>query len=143
MKIDLIKTDAAIEDCFETYTALRPHLNDKPAFVKQVKDQQAEGYQIAAIVDDGAPVACIGFRTLTTLAWGKVLYIDDLITRHEFREKGYGGKLLDYAIEEGKRLQCKQIHLDTGFTRFAAHKVYLNRGFEINCMHLALNISED
>lgn len=54
--------------------------------------------------------ALAGFRFLEFLAWGKVLYIDDLITDFETRRNGHGGKLLKWVIEQGKKAGCDQVH---------------------------------
>ena len=140
MTIILIQKPKDIEKCFEVFRELRPHLKDQNSFLLQVYTQQKEGYTLAAIFEEDQAAACIGYRVMTTLSWGKILYIDDLITRDPFRKKGYGGKLLDHAIDEAKTLGCTQVHLDTGFTRHAAHRVYLNRGFQLNCHHLSFLI---
>jgi GNAT superfamily N-acetyltransferase len=77
---------------------------------------------------------------MTTLAWGKILYIDDLITKNTFTGKGYGKMLLDHATKIAKDNACQQVHLDTGYTRHAAHRLYLKQGFELNCHHLVLKL---
>ncbi len=120
---------------------LRPHLTDKEVFVAQVMQQQKEGYEIIAAYEQEEGVACIGFRFLTTLAWGKILYIDDLITKEKTRGKGYGKILLDHVIQIARERLCQEVHLDTGYARHAAHKVYLKQGFEFNCHHLALKMT--
>lgn len=143
MKMNVMQTKEDIGNCFEAFSELRPHLKDKDHFTSQVEAQQKEGYTLAAIFDEGKAAACVGFRLMTTLAWGKILYIDDLITRDQCRGKGYGGKLLDYAIEQAKSFGCDQVHLDTGFARHVAHRVYVSRGFHFNCHHLALDLRCD
>jgi hypothetical protein len=50
-------------------------------------------------------------------------------------------QLLDYVIDYAKEHNCAQVHLDTGYQRNAAHKVYLARGFQLNCHHLALDLA--
>ncbi len=42
-------------------------------------------------------VACFGCRVLAMLAWGKILYIDDLITKEKCG-RSYSRALLDYAL---------------------------------------------
>ena len=84
--------------------------------------QQKEGYEIIAIEEQEGLVSCIGFRFLTTLAWGKILYINDLITKEKNRGKGYGKILLDDVIQIARERLCQEVHLDTGYARHAAHK---------------------
>jgi GNAT superfamily N-acetyltransferase len=138
--IKTLKTDEKIAGAFDAFLELRPHLKSKENFVAQVKEQRAEGYEIIAFFEEEEVVACIGFRFLTTLAWGKILYIDDLITKEKNRGKGYGKTLLDYVIQIARERSCAEIHLDTGYGRHAAHKAYLKQGFELHCHHLALKM---
>lgn len=138
MNITLIYDPNEIGKCYDAFLELRPHLKDKKSFTDQVLSQQKEGYEIHGINEDDEVVACIGFRIMTTLAWGKVLYIDDLITKAKCHGKGYGGALLKLAINHAKDKGCDQVHLDTGYTRHAAHRVYLSHGFEMKSHHMAL-----
>lgn len=140
MTIIPIEETKEIAQSFDTFKELRPHLTDNDSFVKQIQNQQKEGYNVFAVVEDEEIRACIGFRMMTTLAWGKILYIDDLITKEKHRSKGYAKDLLDYAIHFAKQNSCQEVHLDTGYARHAAHKVYLKQGFELTCHHLALKL---
>jgi GNAT superfamily N-acetyltransferase len=141
MNIKSLKTHDEIAQSFDVFLELRPHLRSKEIFVTQVMEQYKEGYEIIAAYEQEEVVACIGFRFLTTLAWGKILYIDDLITKEKTRGKGYGKILLDHVIQIAREHLCKEVHLDTGYARHAAHKVYLKQGFEFNCHHLALKLT--
>ena len=140
MKIKPLVTAEEISHSFETFIELRPFLKDVQKFLSQVRQQQQEGYQIIAVIVDEEIVACLGFRIMTMLAWGKILYIDDLITKEKYRGRGYGKNLLEHVIKIAKEADCNQIHLDTGYTRHAAHRIYLAQGFEFHCHHLAFQL---
>lgn len=99
-----------------------------------------EGYRIAFIEDAEQIVVVAGFRVATFLAWGRVLYIDDLATHPQRKRAGFGGALLDWLIAEGQRLQCVAVHLDTGHQRHDAHRLYLNKGFVLSSHHMSLNL---
>lgn len=137
MDIQSLQTPQTIPLAFDVFLELRPHLTDAQHFTEQVLHQQEEGYRLFAILEGVEVVSCIGFRILTTLAWGKIVYIDDLITKSTCRGKGYGNALLDYAVQYAQEQGCAQVHLDSGYTRNTAHRVYLNHGFEIACHHFA------
>lgn len=127
---------------FEAMRALRNHLADEGAFVRQVDDvQRAEGYRLAAAFeDDQARAAAVaGFRTGHNLAWGHFLYVDDLSTLPQARRQGHGKALLTWLTEEAKRLDCDQLHLDSGvgLERADAHRLYLNTGLVISAHHFA------
>ena len=141
MQMLILDTPTDIAKSFDAFVELRPHLINVQKFIEQVMTQQKEGYKIIALVQDDEVRACIGFRVLTMLAWGKILYVDDLITKQKYRNQGYGKFLLDYVTTIASHNECDQIHLDTGYNRHAAHKTYLNHGFEFNSHHLVLNLN--
>lgn len=118
---------------------LRPAFAADPeAFVSRVNEvQRAQGYRMFAAFDphDTDAAAVAGFRRGTYLAWGDVLYIDDLSTRAAFRGRGSGRELLDAVAAEGQRLGCDAIHLDSGHQRYDAHRLYLSAGYEIRSHH--------
>lgn len=126
-----------IQTCYPVMQQLRLHLVEEEAFVQQVLRQQVEGYRLVCLQEDGVVKALAGFRFLEFLAWGKVLYIDDLITDVQAREKGSGGKLLKWVIDEAKRVGCHQVHLDSGPQRHDAHRLYMNHGFKIIGYHFS------
>ncbi|MBX3718557.1 MAG: GNAT family N-acetyltransferase [Parachlamydiales bacterium] len=125
-----------IQSCYNVMRQLRPHLEEK-LFVERVKRQQIQGYQLAYLEIDGEVRACAGFRILEFLAWGKVLYIDDLVTDSAMRKNGLASVLLKWVLEQGKAMQCDQVHLDSGPQRHDAHRLYLNHGFTIIGYHFA------
>jgi GNAT superfamily N-acetyltransferase len=141
MNITFIKTPEDIAKAFEAMKELRPHLKDKASFVEQIQKQQNQAYFLG-ILEGDQTAACLGFRLMTTLAWGNIMYIDDLVTRAQSRGKGYAGELLMYAIAQAGAFGCDQIHLDTGYTRHDAHRVYLQHGFKMNSHHLSLDLKD-
>lgn len=134
-------TDEQIRSCHRVIRQLRPHLEEQ-AFVEQVKRQLTEGYHLVYCQDKEEVRALAGFRFLEFLAWGKVLYIDDLITDSITRRSGLGGKLLKWIIEQGKKAGCDQVHLDSGPQRYDAHRLYLNHDFKIIGHHFALDFKD-
>jgi GNAT superfamily N-acetyltransferase len=127
---------------FAAMRALRTHLRDEDAFARQVDAlQRPEGYRLAGVFEDDAAsaAAVAGFRVLHNLAWGRFLYVDDLSTLEGARRRGHGRALLDWLVAEARRLDCDELHLDSGVgpQRAAAHRLYLNAGFRIASHHFA------
>jgi GNAT superfamily N-acetyltransferase len=117
---------------------LRPHLSSLEAFVKQVNlEQRPEGYRLIGSFEDGVEdaAAIAGFRTGHMLSRGYYLYIDDLSTRAAFRRRGHGAGLMQWVIDEARRLECVRLHLDSGVHRHDAHRLYLNQGMDITAHH--------
>jgi GNAT superfamily N-acetyltransferase len=137
---EIVPPDTAL--AFPAMQALRPHYADEGAFVERVDEiQRAEGYRLVGIFEDELPhaVAVAGFRVGHMLAWGRFLYVDDLSTLPEARRQGHGRRLVEWLAEEGRRLGCEQLHLDSGVTadRYGAHRLYLNSGLAITSHHFA------
>ena len=127
---------------FRAMRALRGTLTDEEAFVRAIDEtQRGEGYRLAGAFDDGADeaLAVAGFRVGHNLAWGRFLYVDDLATSADARRRGHGRALLDWLLDEARRLGCDQVHLDSGVgpERADAHRLYLNSGFVISAHHFA------
>ena len=133
----IANTDTEIESCFPAFSALRPHIEQKN-FLTQVRRQQIQSYQILALRHEGSVKSAAGFRFAEFLAWGKVLYIDDLTTLPSETSKGFASALLDWLINHAKSCHCQGVHLDTGYTRHAAHRLYLRKGFLFKSHHLSL-----
>lgn len=131
------ETDEQILACFPAMKVLRPHL-EEARFVAMVREQQAQGYRLLSLESDGVVRCAAGYRIQNFLAWGKVLYIDDLITLPSEKRKGYAGQLLDWLIEEARQQSCDGVHLDSGYQRVDAHRLYLNKGFVLACHHFAI-----
>ena len=127
---------------FEAMRALRTHYAEEAKFVRRVDEiQRPEGYRLVGAFDDADDrcLAVAGFRELHNLAWGHVLYVDDLSTHPDGRRRGCGRALLEWCAEEARRLGCDALHLDSGVeaNRLEAHRLYLNTGMRITSFHFA------
>lgn len=98
------------------------------------------GYELAYVEDHGRPVAVAGYRVLENLAWGRFLYVDDLVTDDAHRSQGHGERLFEWLVEEAKRLGCGELHLDSGVQRFAAHRFYLRHRMDVTSHHFAIRL---
>lgn len=140
MEISIAKSDAEILACYPVMRELRPHVTEE-SFVERVRKQEKSGYILACLRDSGSPAAVAGFRLGENLAWGRFLYIDDLVTLPAQRSRGFGSELLkwltDYAAEQG----CDQLHLDSGMQRKDAHRFYEREGMQRAGYHFAMSIS--
>lgn len=141
MNIQIIDAQATqdILCCFPVFSALRPQLNEQ-AFVEQVLRQYQFGYRIGMLTEKDAAVSVIGIRFTEFLAWGKILYIDDLCTLEKHQGKGYASTLLDWAVDEARKHHCNAIHLDSGYARKSAHKLYLKKGFSLSSHHFSMTL---
>jgi GNAT superfamily N-acetyltransferase len=122
--------------------ALRSAYEIEQEFVERVDGMlRPASYRLigAFLADREQALAVAGFRVGDSLAWGHHLYVDDLSTAPDARRQGHAGALLDWLVDEGRRLGCGQLHLDsgTGPERFDAHRLYHNHGLAIYSHHFA------
>lgn len=123
--------------CWPVMRELRPQL-DEAGFLAQVERQVSQhGYALVALYDGGRVRAVAGYRVAEYLAWGRTLYIDDLVTAADSRQAGYGGALVDWLEAQARSLGCAQLHLDSGVQRHDAHRLYLGRRLAITSHHFA------
>ena len=142
MNIRLLKTDAEILDSFRVMKVLRPHLVQEDYLEKVRRQQENDGYSLLAAIDDHGEISALaGFRIAEFMAWGKILYIDDLITDPDQKRKGFAGALLDRLDAEAREAGCDGIHLDTGHQRHDAHRLYLNKGFTLSSHHMSKKLT--
>jgi ubiquinone/menaquinone biosynthesis C-methylase UbiE/GNAT superfamily N-acetyltransferase len=131
-----VEEETEISLCFPLMGQLRSHLKVED-FTQQVLAQMHEGYILFAMRKASKTVALCGCRVKTNLAWGKHLYIDDLISSESECSLGYGKEMMAYLIIFAKENGCQEIHLDSGVQRFQAHKFYLREGFKIASHHFS------
>ncbi|MCB9357445.1 MAG: GNAT family N-acetyltransferase [Calditrichaeota bacterium] len=141
-----ILTAHSPEEIRRVYTVmreLRPHLSETE-FVEQVlRQMQGHGYTLIYMMDEqGEPVAAAGYRKTEMLHWGKVLYIDDLVTAERARSEGYAGHLFKHLMSLAREADLDAIHLDSGTHsgRWDAHRFYHKRGMSITSYHFVLNL---
>jgi hypothetical protein len=138
--IAIAETDAEVRRCYRVLRQLRPHLTAR-AFCSRVGRQRSQGYRLVLLEAAGQVRAVAGYRIAECLAWGRFLYVDDLVTAGADQSKGHGRALFDWLVAEAVREKCQELHLDSGVQRFGAHRFYLARRMDITCHHFALKLS--
>jgi GNAT superfamily N-acetyltransferase len=139
--IQLRERDEHLSRAFPVLAQLRPHLTLE-AFLAQARRQRdAHGYRFATVEDGGVVLACAGYRIGEWLAWGKTLYVDDLVTDEGTRSRGHGEALFEWLVREAREAGCAQLHLDSGVQRFGAHRFYLRKRMDITSHHFALKLT--
>lgn len=137
--IAITVSDADIERCLPVLLELRPHLKSID-FVEQVRRQEQSGFRLACLEIDGHVKTVAGYRILENLAWGKFLYVDDLVTKSTDIGRGYGSAMFDWLLRQAKAQGCDQFHLDSGVQRYDAHRFYLHKFMAITSHHFALKL---
>lgn len=140
MEIRTATTQEDLINCQQALLAFRTHV--EPAhYLDTMEAVINDGYQLAFISgDNGSAAGIVGYRYINMLRTGKTIYIDDLFVLPEYRGKGYAIQLLAHIRRIAEANQVKQVHLDSGYQLNPAHRLYLNQGFILNCLHFAYSV---
>ena len=138
MNTHIATTDSEISACYPAMCELRPHIAEEQ-FLHRIRSQESVGYRLAYVQEANDVVAVAGFRVSENLAWGRFLYVDDLVTLPAYRSKGYGAKLLSWLKEQAAKEGCEQMHLDSGVQRKEAHRFYEREGMTMASLHFMKN----
>ena len=126
---------------------LRPRWRTPEALAARVDAmRESDGYRIVAsfAAGDEQAAAAAGFRIVEILAWGRFLYVDDLVTRAGAarprpcgRRDGLGGE------PRPRRLRCESLQLDSGLgpDRADAHRFYFRHRMRITSFHFARELT--
>lgn len=137
MNVKIAESDRDLERISEVLLELRGAFN-RDTLIAQIKQQQQAGYQIAYVESAGEVLCIAGFVVGVKLAWGKHIYVDDLVTAEQHRSKGAGATMMSWLKAHARQLGCTQLHLDSGVQRFDAHRFYLREGFNIASHHFSI-----
>ena len=121
---------------------LRPHAAPASALVDVVdRLQRPAGYRlVGSFEDDERDAAAVaGFRVSHMIAFGRYMYVDDLVTAADRRGRGHADRTFAWLLEEAARQECEQFHLDSGVgpERADAHRFYFRHGMRITSYHFA------
>ena len=101
--------------------------------------QRPEGYRLVGSFEDGERDAAAvgGFKIAHMLAWGRYLYVDDLVTAADRRRRGHADRVFEWLLEEARRNECDSFHLDSGVIpeRADAHRFYFRHRLRISSYH--------
>ena len=139
MNIEIAVSDAEISGCYPVIHELRPHIREAE-FVARVRRLQEDGYRLVCLRAGEGPVAVAGIRFGENLAWGRFLYVDDLVTAQRHRSKGYGKALLEWIEHYAVEARCGEVHLDSGLQRQDAHRFYEREGVVKTGFHFAVSV---
>ncbi|WP_028990443.1 GNAT family N-acetyltransferase [Thermithiobacillus tepidarius DSM 3134] len=141
MDIRLAAADSEIAACYPVMRELRPHLAADD-FLVRVRRQEQAGYRLVFVQQPDGVVAVAGFRLCENLAWGRFLYVDDLVTLPAHRSRGHGANLLSWLREYAAKAGCAQMHLDSGMQRKDAHRYYAREGLSATGLHFAEKMAD-
>lgn len=143
LDIRVVDSDADLAAMAPVLLQLRPQYTQETLVARIREQQQAVGYQVACAFIDGRPACVAGFVINEKLAWGRHLYVDDLVTDESLRSTGAGRAMIAWLKDYARSAGCTQLHLDSGMHRTDAHRFYDREGFGRNSIHFAITGLEE
>jgi GNAT superfamily N-acetyltransferase len=140
MTIQLVESDTDLERISGVFLELRGSFT-RAGLLAQMKRQWEAGYRVAYVACDGDVLCVAGFVVTEKLAWGKHLYVDDLVTAAGRRSEGAGAAMIEWLKAYAQRMGCGELHLDSGVQRHDAHRFYRREGFDITSHHFAIRLA--
>ena len=129
-------SDEEIASTYAVMRQLRTHL-DEDEYLEKTRRMRRSGYRVAAATEGGMVRSVAGFRIVEFLAYGKVLYVDDLVTAEDVRSEGHGDRVLDWLAGVAREEGCGSLQLDSGVQRHEAHRFYFRKGMSISSYHFS------
>ena len=121
LSIKRLLTDADIAAAYPVMAELRPHLLEAD-FVRAIREQEAGGYLLLGGFLDGKVLCLAGYRDTATLARGRHLFVDDLITTASARGHGHGQAMLCHLAQVARSLGIARIYLDSRDTAMGFYR---------------------
>ena len=126
---------ARIEDKDEIFVLLNQLYENKIKYeifskIYETKWNNENSYYIVAINDNKIIGVLIMEIFIQLHRAKKTSFIDDLIVKEEYRNKGIGKLLLQNAISYAKQQDCEVIELTSFLSNEKAHRFYETNGFK-------------
>jgi GNAT superfamily N-acetyltransferase len=112
---------------FPVMSQLRTHLDESTYLELVLEAKDIDRYRMVALMDGNEIVAVTGFKPMTTLYYGRFVWVCDLVTNKNYRSKGYGEKLLSWVNDWGRENDYESIALSSGLKRTDAHRFYTDK----------------
>jgi ribosomal protein S18 acetylase RimI-like enzyme len=106
-----------------------PNINLQEEGLRLIIENKEIG-QLLVLKDKQVVVGMVNLLfTISTALGGKVAILEDVILLPEYRNQGFGSKLIEAAIQFAKDNDCKRITLLTDSDNEMAHAFYKKHGF--------------
>lgn len=139
-RIAFAESDDDIRSCYPVMRQLRTGLGESE-FLQHVREgAETQTYRLVFAEVAGRVAGVAGFRLGKSLAWGKFLYVDDLVVDAGLRSRGYGAELLSWLAAFAGERGCAQLHLDSGVQRTRAHSFCLEHSMTLSSHHFRLDL---
>lgn len=124
---------------FELLGSLRPRLT-RPESDRFLAEGHRQGLRCIVALDPEGGVAGLALYRIFSTSRGRIVFLDDLVTRPEVRSHGVGAALLEEVEVRGRRAGCERIELDSGTANKDAHRFYERHGMSTMALHFGKDL---
>lgn len=114
-------------------------IRDNESLKNILLEMLSESYTLV-ILESGCIIGYASYKIVEKLT--KVLWIDEIVIKENFRNKGYGKRILNYIEKISKDKGCESIELSCWSFNKRAFKIYKHLGFEEQRVILEKKISK-
>ncbi|MEC3885397.1 GNAT family N-acetyltransferase [Halobacillus sp. HZG1] len=119
-----LKSTEEIKAAYPVMKELRSHVSEEQ-YIELVKEaMDVDRYHLFALYADEEIVAVTGFKEMTTLYYGRFVWVCDLVTSSNHRSQGYGEELLTFVENWAQEHGRESVAISTGVSRLRAHRFY-------------------
>jgi GNAT superfamily N-acetyltransferase len=131
---DLPKLTDLLTDLFSLEEDFKPDRAKQMRGLRLILEQPSRG-RIFVLRHDGAIVGMINLLfTISTAEGGFVILLEDLVIHRDYRKHGFGGKLLQYAIDYATQKGFLRITLLTDRLIEDSQRFFKTHGFVVSSM---------
>ena len=142
MKILELKTVEELLTGYPLLTHLYPNLTCLE-YEQQLKEMLPHNYSMLAVYDKDELIGLSGVWIGHKLWCGKYMELDNVIVAEDFRSRGVGAMLFDYAKKLAKKKSCSCIGLDAFTYNHAGHKFFFKEDFVVKGYHFVHVLNQD
>ena len=142
MKIVELKKKEELLMCYSLLRELYPDLS-LLEYEKQLEVMLPNNYSMLAVYEENDIIGLSGVWLGHKLWCGKYLELDNVVVAEDFRSRGVGSMLFDYAKKLAKKNACTSIGLDAFTYNHAAHKFFFKEDFIVKGYHFVHVLDEN
>ena len=113
-----------LDALFTQEAEFKPNLENQQRGLLKIIENPQLGFILIAKLDDIAVGMINILFTVSTALGERVALLEDMVVAEAYRNGGYGNAIIEYAIAEARRQQCKRITLLTDNTNESAQRFY-------------------
>jgi GNAT superfamily N-acetyltransferase len=137
--VDLGDTATHGSQLFELLGTLRPGLTRLESD-RLLAEGSRQGLRCLVALAPGDQLAGLALYRILSTSRGRIVFLDDLVTKPDVRSQGVGAALLDAVGARGRQAGCARIELDSGTANEGAHRFYERHGLSAIALHFGKNL---